>query len=70
MSATIVPSSFNWFVSTPGMFTITTTAPMTEGNWCRLAFSIRSTAIGASEAPKSTVRLTICVCPPPEPIAW
>ncbi len=47
-----------------------TTAPITVGNCSRLAECSLAGSIGASEAPKSTVRLVIWFCPPPEPIAW
>lgn len=49
--------------------TVTTSEPMTAGNWNSLAFSRLASETGASVAPKSTVRLVICVTPPPEPIA-
>ena len=54
----------------PGMFTIGTRLPMTEGNCSRLPSVSCATVSGASEAPKSTVQFLIWFCPAPEPTDW
>ena len=56
--------------ATPGRFTISTTEPMTVGNWIRFASVSCAAVRGASVAPKSTVRLVIWLIPPPEPMDW
>ena len=70
MSASISPVSFIFPSSTPGTFTIATSDPMTDGNCSRFASFSCASVIGASDAPKSTVRFLICVCPAPEPTDW
>ncbi|GBE10057.1 hypothetical protein BMS3Abin12_00615 [bacterium BMS3Abin12] len=68
MSASTALGSLSSPAFTPGTFTTATTPPMICGHWISPYRSRSAGFMGASEAPKSTVRALICLIPPPEPI--
>src|SRR5512135_3560091 len=70
MFASTVPVSLSWCAPTPGMLTTGDVAVRAHGIWAQpLQPSPWLFVIGASLAPKSTVRWLIAWIPPPEPIA-
>src|SRR6187200_2632687 len=68
MLARTLPVRFSFF--TPGMLNPTPVAERAHGTWTQpLQAAACSGVIGASEAPKSTVRAVIWAMPVPEPTA-
>ena len=68
--ASTAPVRRSRFEPIPGRFTIGTTPPITVGNCSSIFAASFGPAIGASEAPKSTVRAITWFCPALEPSAW
>ena len=64
------PLSTSWLAAMPGRCTTGTIEITTCGNCTRWFLTMSSCISGLSELAKSTVLASICLMPPPEPIAW